>query len=162
MGVSCGLMRLRSDLIELNYEVADPDGVLEFPLGTGMRRDGLWKSSCFELFIGKPDSGSYRELNFSPGGDWAAYGFAGYRTGQHDLPMHVEPLVESEVTPIGFSVRVRVSLDDLETGDPIGICAVIEERDFGLSYWSLWHAAPNPDFHHPTCFAATLPPPSNT
>ncbi|MEQ1497049.1 MAG: DOMON-like domain-containing protein [Novosphingobium sp.] len=154
-------MRLRPDLIELNYEVADPVGVLAIPRGTGMRRDGLWKASCFELFVGKPDSASYREFNFSPGGDWAAYGFSGYRTGQHDLLMHSEPLIESKVTPVGLSVRVRVSLDDLESGDPIGICAVIEEREFGLSYWSLRHAGPSPDFHHPTCFAATLPAPSD-
>lgn len=161
-GVSCGLIRLRTDLIELIYEVEDPEGNLQIPHGTGQRHDGLWKTTCFEMFIGKPDRPSYREFNFSPSGDWAAYGFSEYRMGQHDLPMHAEPLIECETTPNGHSVRVRVSLDDLETGDPLGICAVIEERDFGLSYWSLSHAMPNPDFHHPTCFAATLPAPSNT
>lgn len=159
VGVNCGLIRLRPDLIELKYEVADPAGVLEIPDGTGIRRDNLWKSTCFELFVGKPDSASYREFNFSPGGDWAAYAFTGYRTGQHDLTMHAEPSIESSLTSIGFALRVRVSLDDLETGDPFGICAVIEEHDFGLSYWSLWHAGPSPDFHHPACFAATLPAP---
>jgi len=148
-------------LVELTYEVEDPEGVLEIPNGTGLRRDGLWKTTCFEMFVGNPDSPSYREFNFSPGGDWAAYGFSGYRTGQHDLPIHAAPLIEGERTSIGLAVKVRVSLDHLETGDPFGICAVIEERDFGLSYWSLLHAMPNPDFHHPTCFAATLPPPSS-
>jgi hypothetical protein len=40
-----------------------------------------------------------------------------------------------------------------------GLCAVIEERDARLSYWALAHPPGRPDFHHPACFAATLPAP---
>lgn len=44
----------------------------------------------------------------------------------------------------------------------IAISAVIEETDGTKSYWALAHPAGKPDFHHPTCFAATLPPPEIT
>ncbi len=41
----------------------------------------------------------------------------------------------------------------------IGISAVIEETDGTKSYWALAHPPGKPDFHHPACFAATLPAP---
>jgi hypothetical protein len=57
-------------------------------------------------------------------------------------------------------------LDDSALAFPsnfeVAISAVIEELDGTKSYWALTHPPGKPDFHHPTCFAATLPPPSNT
>jgi hypothetical protein len=38
----------------------------------------------------------------------------------------------------------------------LGISAVIEELDGGLSYWALRHAPGKPDFHHPQAFALEL------
>ena len=43
-----------------------------------------------------------------------------------------------------------------------GLSAVIEEAGAVKSYWSLAHPPGKPDFHHPTCFAATLAAPSAT
>lgn len=159
--VRCAMTRFRPDLLEIIFTVEAPAGTLVFPSGTGARRDGLWKSTCFELFIGKAGSGAYREFNFSPGGDWAAYAFSSYRSEQHDLSMHAPPSINIDKGPAGLTARVRISIDDLLDDDPVGICAVIDEAEFGLSYWSIWHAGPKPDFHHPACFAASLPAPRN-
>ena len=41
----------------------------------------------------------------------------------------------------------------------LGLTAVIEEEGGHRSYWALAHAPGKPDFHAPTCFAATLPAP---
>jgi hypothetical protein len=41
------------------------------------RRHGLWKGTCFELFLGARGEARYWEFNFSPSGDWNVYGFAG-------------------------------------------------------------------------------------
>ncbi len=42
----------------------------------------------------------------------------------------------------------------------LGLSAVIEETDGTKSYWALAHPAEGPpDFHHPDCFALTLPAP---
>jgi hypothetical protein len=38
----------------------------------------------------------------------------------------------------------------------VGLCAVIEERDGRLSYWSLRHPPGRPDFHHREAFALEL------
>src|SRR5579862_9201500 len=43
--------------------------------------EGLWQHTCFEAFVGIPGAEPYYEFNFSPGGDWAAYRFRGYREG---------------------------------------------------------------------------------
>ena len=44
----------------------------------------------------------------------------------------------------------------------VGLCAVIEETGGIMSYWALYHPPGEPDFHHPGCFALTLPAPEPT
>src|SRR5574340_137231 len=41
--------------------------------------DGLWRHTCFELFVALPGGDAYCELDFSPSGEWAMYGFVAYR-----------------------------------------------------------------------------------
>ena len=43
------------------------------------RVDNLWEHTCFEAFIGRNGDTAYREFNFSPTGQWAAYDFSDYR-----------------------------------------------------------------------------------
>jgi hypothetical protein len=42
----------------------------------------------------------------------------------------------------------------------MSLAAVVEETDGTISYWALAHADGPPDFHHPACFRAQVPPPS--
>jgi len=44
-----------------------------------------------------------------------------------------------------------------EHPEKLGLSAVIEEIDGTKSYWALAHPPGKPDFHHPDCFALTLP-----
>lgn len=119
--------------------------------------DGLWQSTCFELFA-KPDNGDpYLEYNFAPGGAWAAYGFEEYRQGQSNLSIPI-PLIE----PIEDGVRASGTFDRaMGSISSYGLSAVIEETGGTKSYWALAHPPGKPDFHHPTCFAATLPAPDS-
>jgi hypothetical protein len=39
----------------------------------------------------------------------------------------------------------------------VSLTTIVEESDGTFSYWALAHAAGDPDFHRPACFAATLP-----
>ncbi len=39
----------------------------------------------------------------------------------------------------------------------LALSAVIEEKEGTKSYWALKHPPGKPDFHHPDCFALTLP-----
>ena len=43
----------------------------------------------------------------------------------------------------------------------LAVSAVIEETDGTKSFWALRHPPGPPDFHHPDCFALTLPAPKS-
>ena len=49
------------------------------PVREPWRKDELWKTTCFEAFFAAADADGYREWNFAPRGNWAAYDFTGYR-----------------------------------------------------------------------------------
>ncbi len=118
--------------------------------------DGLWQSTCFELFLADADgAGGYREYNYAPDGRWAAYDFAGYRQLAGAAPARPDAMhVAARGGTIDF--RIRTGLSGL-AGRRIGLSAVIEEADGTKSYWALAHPADGPpDFHHPACFALTL------
>ena len=123
------------------------------------RTDGLWRHSCFEAFV-KPEGGEgYLECNFA-GLQWATYRFTGYREGMAEAA--VEPWVIE-----GGSDWLSIGIDPGRFARPdlpapawrIGLSAVIEDMDGGLSYWALAHPPGKPDFHHPDAFALILPPP---
>jgi hypothetical protein len=120
------------------------------------RADELWRTTCFELFLAGPD-GTYREFNFSPSGQWAAYRFNGYRTGAGNFDPVREPRI---TTDSGQSVlTVTVFLDEAELGasSHASLTAVIEEKGGRLSYWAHNHLGSKPDFHNPTCFVLPVP-----
>ena len=121
-----------------------------------IRTDGLWSTTCFEIFLKQANQAQYYEFNFSPSGQWAAYSFDAYRSGMADLDMDRPPVIE----PIEGGIRIAVELGDLVSQKMLlNISAVIEELDGTKSYWALAHPPGQPDFHHPTCFATTLPAP---
>ncbi|MGK6319662.1 DOMON-like domain-containing protein [Sphingomonas sp. DT-204] len=143
---------IRRGTSTLAYRVAG--GVVRIPpAAEPVRVDGLWRSTCFELFV-KPEGGEgYFEFNFSPSSQWAAYRFDGNRKGMRD-----QPLAAPTVEPIEDGIRVTVDLGGLPAGDwRIGLSAVIEEQDGTKSYWALAHPAGKPDFHDDACFALELP-----
>ena len=46
------------------------------------RAPELWKTTCFEAFLRAKGEEAYREWNFAPTGNWAAYDFKRYRKGR--------------------------------------------------------------------------------
>ena len=147
--------RLGHGLCALDYRVIGASPSMPLP-ASAQRSDGLWQTTCFELFV-KPVGGEeYFEFNFSPSTQWAAYRFSGYRDGMADLPLDAPAI---ELAPEG--VRVSVDLDSLPEGRwQVALTAVIEEVDGTKSYWSLAHPAGTPDFHHPDCFVFEVPAPN--
>jgi len=119
------------------------------------RGEELWKTTCFELFLAR-EGGRYREFNFSPSGQWAAYAFEGYR----ELAGNFDPYDTPDIThQTGMSMFVQtVFLDgrELEDAHCASITAVIEEEGGHLSYWALEHSGAKPDFHDPACFSIPL------
>ncbi|NIO43322.1 MAG: hypothetical protein GTO41_26120 [Burkholderiales bacterium] len=124
------------------------------------RAPGLWKHTCFEVFL-KPPGGGYYELNFSPSSQWAAYHFNGYRQGIAELALAVPPLVDCVSAADRLIVDVTIDLSGVvKTGvqawPRMGLAAVIESDDGEISYWALAHPTSKPDFHHPDSFVGAL------
>lgn len=147
--------------LQLRWRVEGANSVL-LPPFTGRRRaDGLWQTTCCEMFV-RPEGGdSYTEFNFSPSESWAAYRFASWREGMAHHPVSHDPVITPRPGRNLLIVDVALPLADLPPlPAALSLTMVIEEEGGALSYWAMAHGDPDkPNFHHPACFAASLAPP---
>lgn len=139
----------------LEGEIADLR--LPAPLASPGPADGLWQHSCCELFVTE-EGDAYREFNFSPSGEWAAYAFSGYRQRVAWQPT-AAPQIRCSTNTAGIELRVELPgvLLPTTTKFHLSATAVIETRGGALSYWALHHAGERPDFHRRESFVLTLP-----
>ena len=123
--------------------------------------DNLWQHTCFELFIAEESGSGYREFNFSPSTQWAAYRFLDYRERDSDFTLPTAPRMDFHRLADGCRLEAQLSATALPPGANLrlGLNAVIEAADGSKSYWALAHGAEQPDFHHAQNFALTLSPP---
>jgi len=127
------------------------------PPAAPARRDNLWQHTCFEAFIRYPD-GTYREFNFAPSSEWAAYSFTAYRAGMAPLDV-APPSIQLRLRPGALRLDIEIAAPDLPPQCHLNLAAVIEEKSGHKSYWALAHPPHGPpDFHHPDCFVLELPP----
>jgi hypothetical protein len=123
--------------------------------GEGKRTDELWRTTCFEAFLKAEGESAYREWNFAPSGNWAAYEFSDYREGMESADV-AEPYVRVEDNMTWWAVGATIAVPS-DAGWLLGLSAVLEEKDGTKSYWALAHPNPDkPDFHLPDCFTAKL------
>jgi hypothetical protein len=159
--VGAVVSRVGSDVLKIDYAVVGPIGDLRLPAPIiPDRREGLWRHTCFEAFVGFADGKSYVEYNASPSREYAAFRFEGYRSGMQpalDLPAcDVYPEVPSDSR---FGLTLWLDLLPLAGAVPrsLGVSAILEQLDGRISYWAIAHPPGEPDFHHPDCFALELP-----
>jgi len=145
--------------LRLDYALSGDVNAIALPSTAEPRRqDNLWQHTCFEAFIRYPD-GTYHEFNFSPSSAWAAYSFAGYRSGMLPLDI-VPPRAKRRQSRSELRLAVEIEIADLPPNALLNLTAVIEEKSGRKSYWALAHPPDGPpDFHHPACFVLELPPP---
>ena len=125
--------------------------------GVSRRGDGLWRQTCFEAFVKAGKGPEYREFNFSPSSEWAAYAFHGYREGA-ELGIELDPGIEVHWSGDRLELDAEIRRDFLPPGRSLrlGLSAVLEDADGVLSYWALQHPPGKPDFHHTDAFALPL------
>lgn len=147
-------------VLKLRYLLGGCVAKLELPENApSTRADGLWQSTCFELFLKQPGETGYLEFNFSPSTQWAVYGFTGYREGMHEASERLAPSIRFQAAPNGITLSAEVqNLPGLPW--LLGLSAVIAGPDGRKSHWALAHPRGAPDFHHPDCFALELAPPA--
>ena len=122
------------------------------------RTDNLWETTCFELFLRKPDEPEYCELNFSPSGNWAAYSFHCYREKMELLALSQSPEIFMDFSDSHVALEVTLGLPDIWTRNELdaGLSAVVEMQSGEKSLWALAHPAAKPDFHHQDGFALKM------
>lgn len=108
-----------------------------------VRTDGLWKTTCFEIFA-SAEGPEYDEYNLSPSGAWAAYRFDDYRSGMSAKDAIIE--IDSSLDDKGLSLVAKIECQ-FDLPSHIGLTAVIEEADGLIRYWSTAFAPGRPDFH---------------
>lgn len=154
---------MASGILALSFVLQADLANLRIPAERPRRRvDELWRHTCFEAFLMAGDGPGYREYNFSPSGEWAAYAFSDYRQAREQQA----GVATDESIP---AIRVHPSAQRLvlETEAPLeppaqtrsirlGLSAVVEAADGSLSYWALRHPPGKPDFHHIDAFALQL------
>jgi hypothetical protein len=134
--------------------------VLPEPQERVLRRDELWKETCFEAFLPHATTDAYLEFNGSSSGDWNCYSFRGYREGMNPVPVNgaTPPRILS-LTRSSKEIELRYSLPmsvvkqgffslglgsiDLES---LGLTLVMNCRS-ATTYWALSHDGVKPDFH---------------
>ncbi len=143
--------------LRLRWRVEGARQVVIPPFAGRKRVDGLWRTTCFELFARPADGSAYCELNFSPSEAWAAYDFSAPREEMRERELSHDPVITPRQGRDLLIFDVALPLSDLPPLPlAFGLTAVIEEEGGLLSYWALAHGSDKPDFHDPSCFAATL------
>lgn len=157
--VAARVTGLDAQWLRLRWRIEGSQALVVPPFAGRGRADGLWQTTCFELFVRDSAGPGYAEFNLSPSERWNAYRFADYRAGQNELPLPQEPVCTLRVGSSFAIFDAAIPFDPLFAGEPaIALSAVIEEEGGVLSYWALAHPGDAPDFHALACFAATLPP----
>ncbi len=160
--VQARVLALDARWLTLRWRVEGTAKLVTPPFAGKGRADGLWQTTCFELFA-RPDCGvGYAEFNLSPSQAWAAYDFSGYRAGMAQRAMPRDPVC----TPRrGTSLLIFDAAIPAASLPPLpgrfGLTAVIEEEGGHKSYWAMAHGRERPDFHDEACFAARLAAPTH-
>ncbi|MDR3527110.1 MAG: DOMON-like domain-containing protein [Rhizomicrobium sp.] len=143
--------------LSLRYVLSGTIDAIAWPApAPAARADGLWRHSCFEVFVQPVADAGYSEYNFSPSTEWAAYTFDGYRSGMRVLDVPT-PMIIVQRDAMQFTLDAEITLPKAFAAPlRLALSAVIEERDGPLSYWALNHPAGKPDFHHADGFTLAL------
>lgn len=144
----------------IGFHVEPAERLLLPPPASSVRKDELWKTTCFEIFLRDAGEERYWEYNFSPSSEWAAYAFDRYREGMREADLALAPHIEIMQKGAHFHLAADIGLAGLPRGRlSATFSAVIEESNGAKSYWAVAHPSDKPDFHHPACFTAILAPP---
>ena len=125
------------------------------------RADGLWCTTCFEVFLQTPGGEAYTEVNLSPSERWNVYDFTARREGMSERPMPREPECTMRIGSDMAIFDAAIPASGLPPAPwRCGFAAVIEEQGGVKSYWALGHGRDAPDFHDPACFLQEVAAPS--
>ena len=148
-----GAVHRKKSIFTVSYAVAGNIEEIFFPSPTAnpTRKDGLWRTTCFEFFLAVTDSPQYWEFNLSPSGEWNVYVIDAYRQVNMREETRIQRLEfnfkkEAEC----FSLESEVDLSPIIAEESLikaGITSVIQANNRKESYWALTHPYIEADFH---------------
>ena len=75
------------------------------------RADELWRTTCFEAFLRPVGAEPYREWNFAPSGNWAAYDFSRHREDMARAEVGAPPYIRMEDNFTWWTVGATIAVD---------------------------------------------------
>jgi hypothetical protein len=161
--VEARIIGLDATWLRTRWKILGAGRLVVPPFAGRGRADGLWQTTCFEMFLRADEGAGYVELNLSPSERWNVYDFTGRREGMAERPMPREP---------DCTMRIGTDMAIFDAAIPVtglpkapwryGLAAVIEEQGAHKSYWARAHMSDAPDFHDPACFVDEVAAPSDT
>jgi hypothetical protein len=150
----------KDSVISIRYEIRGNVASLQIPSSkqTPERLDGLWNHTCCEAFISKDGHNAYKELNFSPSGDWNVYSFTNYQEG-HQLDSDLKILSQQfivDTNKLSLVVAIDVGQELERAQLNVGITTVLQLKDNSITYWAVSHEAERPDFHVRKSFSIVI------
>jgi hypothetical protein len=124
-----------------------------------LRKHGLWKETCFEIFLAVKGAPPYWEFNLSPAGHWNVYSFTSYREGMREeaaftvLPFRAVRQGDTFQFAVELDPHGMIRKDETIEAAP---CAVIRHAGGEMTHWALAHQGPAPDFHRRDSFTLEL------
>jgi hypothetical protein len=162
VGLLSGELHIQYTLHQASHDTCSP--VLWPPTKTkASRRDGIWQSTCMELFLSTPSMQRYWEYNFCPSGDWNIYQLSGYRSNLQADASCRQPSITQRTQSGGYELAVITQLPPALIHQQeliLAITAVVEQRNGQLSYWALQHGGSEADFHRRDGFQLRLQQPA--
>jgi hypothetical protein len=150
-------LTLATGAVSFRYRVQGDVQRLRIPApAPSVRTDGLWRHTCFEAFVNPRGAERYYELNFAPSSAWAAYSFDSYRLGMQPVTMPKPPAIQCNTSGDLLTLETTVNLKSLRFDSAIGLSAVIEDLDGGISHWALAHHKLKADFHDAASWTAAF------
>jgi len=150
--------------IAVTYDVTGEIDKVRWPaLSKSQFRRELWTTTCFELFVGIPDTERYLEFNFSPSKEWCGFSFQSYRVGRSDLRDLVfssfNVTRKESMVSIHAQFEIPETLSNFENSEHrAALTAVIEDTDGQITYWADTHRSDVPDFHNNQSFERLMTP----
>jgi hypothetical protein len=159
--VITGNIGRRANTLIINYELYGPiaEVMIPEPADIPVRKNELWKETCFEFFLGLKNHDCYWEFNLSPAGHWNVYRFESYREGMKEEPAFTTLPFTVQAGRDTLRLSLEADLDRIVRADQAleaGISAVIKTGDGKISYWALTHPGPSADFHRREGFVIGL------
>ncbi|MBL7689668.1 MAG: hypothetical protein JNJ49_16650 [Bdellovibrionaceae bacterium] len=156
--------RLASDRLSLTFTLRGGENVALGSISSPLvRRDELWKQTCFECFMAnaadRGASARYFEWNLAPSGDWQAYGFTGYRQGRSEVSLEAPRFTrKQDGETFIFEFQLSIPIELQSKGFEIGVSAVVQElAEEAPFYWAFAHRAEKPDFHNREAMLVIVP-----